>query len=131
MAKPTWSEIREFREWMESRGFESDRDRMRFTKDKDGIRLEICISECANGSFKCLNAQIQLNFVETWYRNPVIVRTFTFLPCKTLSHEFVTMCEQQHRMVELETESFFTKVNNLVAEKNNEIKEINRGEKNA
>jgi hypothetical protein len=41
------------------------------------------------------------------------------------------MCEQQHRMVELETESFFTKVVNLVAEKNNEIKEINRGAKNA
>ena len=40
------------------------------------------------------------------------------------------MCEQQHRMVELETEAFFTKVNNLVAEKNNEIKEINRGTKN-
>lgn len=41
------------------------------------------------------------------------------------------MCEQQHCMVELETESFFTKVANLVAEKNNEIKEINRGARNA
>ena len=41
------------------------------------------------------------------------------------------MCEHQHRMVELENESFFTKVNNMVAEKNNEIKEINRGAKNA
>lgn len=133
MTKPKWSEIQEFGEWLESRGFGSDRDRdrTRFTKGKDGVSLEFWISECANGSFKCLNAQIQLNFVDTWYRNPVIARTFSFLPCKTLSREFVTMYEQQHRMVELETESFFTKVNNLVAEKNNEIKEINRGTKNA
>ena len=131
MAKPTWSEIREFGEWLESRGFGTDRDRTRFTKGKDGVCLEFWISECANGSFKCLNAQIQLNFVDTWYRNPVIARTFTFLPSKTLSREFVMMCEHQLRMVELETESFFTKVNNLVAEKNNEIKEINRGAKNA
>ena len=131
MTKPKWSEIHEFGEWLESRGFETDRDRTRFTKGKDGVRLEFWISECANGSFKSLNAQIQLNFVDTWYRNPVIARTFNFLPCKTLSREFVMMCEQQHRMVELETESFFTKVNNMVAEKNNEIKEINRGAKNA
>lgn len=131
MAKPTWSEIQEFGEWMETRGFETDRDRTRFTKGKECVCLEFWISECANGSFKCLNAQIQLNFVDTWYRNPVIARTFNFLPCKTLSREFVMMCEQQHRMVELETESFFTKVANLVAEKNNEIKEINRGTKNA
>ena len=130
MAKPKWSEIQEFGEWLESRGFGSDRDRTRFTKGKDGVSLEFWISECANGSFKCLNAHIQLNFVDTWYRNPVIARTFSFLPCKTLSREFVMMCEQQHRMVELETESFFTKVANLVAEKNNEIKEINRGAKN-
>ncbi len=131
MAKPTWSEIQEFGVWMESRGFGTDRDRTRFTKGKDGVCLEFWIGECANGSFKCLNAQIQLNFVETWYRNPVISRTFSFLPCKTLSREFVTMCEERLRMVELETESFFTKVGNLVAEKNNEIKEINRGAKNA
>ena len=131
MAKPTWSEIQKFGDWLTACGFETDRDRRRFTKGKDGVCLEFWISECANGSFKCLNAQIQLNFVDTWYRNPVIARTFSFLPCKTLSREFVTMCEQQHRMVELETESFFTKVNNLVAEKNNEIKEINRGTKNA
>jgi hypothetical protein len=131
MAKPTWSEIRKFGEWLESRGFETDRDRMRFTKGKDGVCLEICISKCANGSFKCLSAQIQLTFVDAWSSNPVIARTFPFLPCKTLSREFVMMCEQQHRMVEPETEAFFTKVNNLVAEKNNEIKEINRGAKNA
>ena len=131
MAKPTWSEIQEFGKWLESRGFGTDRDRTRFTKGKDGVCLEFWISECANGSFKSLNAQIQLNFVDTWYRNPVIARTFNFLPCKTLSREFVMMCEQQHRMVELETETFFTKVANLVAEKNNEIKEINRGAKNA
>ena len=131
MAKPTYSEIRDFGDWLETRGFETDRDRIRFTKGKDGVCLEFWISECANGSFKCLNAQIQLNFVDTWYRNPVITRTFNFLPCKTLSHEFVTMCEHQRRMIELETESFFTKVNNLVAEKITEIKEINRGSKNA
>jgi hypothetical protein len=131
MAKPKWSEIQEFGKWLESRGFGTDRDRTRFTKGKDGVCLEFWISECANGSFKSLNAQIQMNFVDTWYRNPVIARTFSFLPCKTLSREFVMMCEQQHRMVELETESFFTKVANLVAEKNNEIKEINRGAKNA
>ena len=131
MAKPKWSEIRDFGEWLVTRGFVTDRDRTRFTKGKDGVCLEFWISECANGSFKSLNAQIQLNFVDTWYRNPVIARTFNFLPCKTLSREFVMMCEQQHRMVELETESFFTKVANLVAEKNNEIKEINRGAKNA
>lgn len=131
MAKPKWSEIQDFGEWLVTRGFETDRDRTRFTKGKDGVCLEFWISECANGSFKCLNAQIQLNFVDTWYRNPGIARTFTFLPCKTLSHEFVLMCEHQHRMVELETESFFTKVNNMVAEKTNEIKEINRGAKNA
>lgn len=128
MAKPTWSEIQEFGKWLESRGFGSDRDRTRFTKGKDGVCLEFWISECANGSFKCLNAQIQLNFVDTWYRNPGITRTFTFLPCKTLSREFVMMREHQQRMVELETESFFTKVNNLVAEKTNEIKKINRGD---
>jgi len=131
MAKPKWSEIQDFEEWLVTRGFETDRDRTRFTKGKDGVCLKFWISECANGSFKSLNAQIQLNFVETWYSNPAIARTFTFLPCKTLSREFVMMCEQQHRMVELETESFFTKVANLVAEKNNEIKEINRGAKNA
>ena len=131
MAKPTWTEINEFRDWMETRGYNTDRDRMRFTKDKDGIRLEICISECANGSFKCLSAQIQLNFVDTWSRNPVIARNFNFFPCKTLSHEFVTMCEFQHRMIEMETESFFIKVHNLVAEKNKDIKEINRGAKDA
>lgn len=131
MSKPTWSEIREFGEWMESHGFRADRDRTRFTKGKDGVCLELWISECANGSFKCLNAQIWLNFVDTWCRNPVIARTFPFLPCKTLSHEFVTMCEQRYRMVELETESFFTKVNNLVSEKNGEIREINREAKNA
>ena len=131
MAKPTWTELNEFRDWMEKFGYETDRNRMRFTKGKDDVRLEVWISECTNGSFKCLNAQIQLNFVDTWYRNPVIARTFTFLPCKTLSHEFVTMCEHQRRMIELETESFFTKVHNLVAEKTNEIKEINRGAKNA
>lgn len=131
MTKPTWSEIREFGEWMESRGFGADRDRTRFTQGKDDVCLEFWISECANGSFKCLNAQIRLNFVDTWCRNPVIARTFSFIPCKTLSHEFVTMCEQQYRMVELETESFFTKVNNLVSEKNGEIREINREAKNA
>lgn len=131
MAKPKWSEIQEFGEWMESRGFGSDRDRTRFSKGKDGACLEFWISECTNGSFKCLNAQIRLNFVDIWCRSPVIARTFSFIPCKTLSREFVMMCEQQHRMVELETESFFTKVANLVAEKNNEIKEINRGAKNA
>ena len=131
MAKPTWSEIQDFGEWLVTRGFETDRDRTRFTKGKEGVCLEFWISKCANGSFKCLNAQIRLNFVDTWYRNPVIVRALNFLPCKTLSREFVMMCEQQHRMVELETESFFTKVANLVAEKNNEIKEINRGARNA
>ena len=131
MTKPTWSEIREFGDWLESRGFGTDRDRKQFTKGKDGVCLEFWISECANGSFKCLNAQIQMNFVDTWYRNPVIARAFSFLPCKTLSREFVMMCEQQLRMVELETESFFTKVHNLVAEKNNEIKKINLGAKNA
>ena len=131
MEKPKWSEIQEFGEWLVTRGFVTDRDRTRFTKGKDGVCLEFWISECANGSFKSLNAQIQLNFVDTWCRGPVIARTFNFLPCKTLSREFVMMCEQQHRMVELETESFFTKVANLVAEKNNEIKEINRGAKNA
>lgn len=131
MAKPTWSEIRDFEEWLITRGFETDRDRTRFTKGKEGVCLEFWISKCANGSFKCLNAQIQLKFVETWCRSQVISRTFSFIPCKTLSREFVMMCEQQHRMVELETESFFTKVDNLVAEKNNEIKEINRGARNA
>ena len=131
MAKPKWSEIQDFGEWMETRGFETDSDRTRFTKGTDVVCLEVWISEFANGSFKSLNAQIRLNFVDTWYRNPVIVRALNFLPCKTLSREFVMMCEQQHRMVELETESFFTKVANLAAEKNNEIKEINRGAKNA
>ena len=131
MAKPTWSEIQEFGKWLESRGFGTDRDRTQFTKGKDGVCLEFWISECANGSFKCLNAQFQLNFVDTWCRNPLIARTFSFLPCKTLSREFVMMCEQQLRMVELETESFFMKVHNLVAEKNNEIKKINLGAMNA
>ena len=131
MAKPTWSEIQEFGAWMETHGFETDRDRTRFNKGNDGVCLEFWISKCANGSFKCLNAQIKLTFVETWCRSPIIARTFSFIPCKTLSREFVMMCEQQHRMVELETESFFTKVANLVAEKNNEIKKINRGAKNA
>lgn len=131
MAKPKWSEIQDFEEWLVTRGFETDRDRTRFTKGKDGVCLKFWISECANGSFKSLNAQIQLNFVDTWYSNPVIARTFNFLPCKTMSREFVMMCEQQHRMVELETESFFTKVANLVAEKNDEIKEITRGARNA
>ena len=131
MTKPTWTEIQEFGKWMESRGFETDRDRTQFNKGNDGVCLEFWISACANGSFKCLNAQIKLKFVETWCRSPVIARTFSFIPCKTLSREFVMMCEQQHRMVELETESFFTKVANLVAEKNNEIKEINRGARNA
>lgn len=131
MTKPTHSEIREFGNWLETRGFETDRDRTHFTKGKDGIRLELCIRECNNGSFKCLDAQIRLNFVNIWGHNTAIVSTFSFLPCKTLSREFVTMCEQQHRMVELETESFFAKVASLVAEKNNEIKEINRGAKNA
>ena len=131
MAKPTWSEIQEFGAWMETHGFETDRDRTRFNKGNDGVCLEFWISKCANGSFKCLNAQIKLTFVETWCRSPIIARTFSFIPCKTLSREFVMMCEQQHRMVELETESFFTKVDNLVAEKNNEIKEINRGARNA
>ena len=131
MAKPTWKEIGEFRDWMETSGYETDRDRNHFKKGKDGVSLEFWLSGCVDGSFKCLNAQVQLNFVDTWYHNPVISRTLTFLPCKTLSHEFVTMCEHQHRMIELETETFFTKVHNLVAEKNNEIKEINRGAKNA
>lgn len=129
MQKPTYSEIREFGNWLETCGFETDRNRTHFTKEKGGIRLELCIRECNNGSFKCLDAQIQLKFVDTWY--PVTHGTFSFLPCKTLSREFVTMCEQQYHMVELETESFFAKVNNLVAEKNNEIKEINRGTNNA
>ena len=131
MAKPTWSEIQEFGAWMETHGFETDRDCTRFNKGNDGVCLEFWISECAYGSFKSLNAQIKLKFVETWCRSPVIARTFSFIPCKTLSREFVMMCEQQHRMAELETETFFTKVNNLVAEKTNEIKEINRGTKNA
>lgn len=129
MQKPTYSEIREFGNWLETCGFETDRDRTHFTKEKGGICLELCIRECVNGSFKCLDAQIRLNFVDIGY--PVNTRTFSFLPCKTLSREFVTMCEQQYRMVELETESFFAKVASLVAEKNNEIKEINRGTNNA
>lgn len=126
MAKPTYSEIREFGNWLETCGFETDRDRTHFTKEKGGICLELCIRECVNGSFKCLDAQIQLKFIDVWSRNSVFARTFSFLPCKTLSREFVTMCEQQYRMVELETESFFAKVASLVAEKNSEIKEINR-----
>jgi hypothetical protein len=32
MAKPKWSEIQEFGEWLVTRGFETDSDRTRFTK---------------------------------------------------------------------------------------------------
>jgi hypothetical protein len=131
MAKPTWAEISEFKDWMVERGYETDRDRTRFKKGKDGIALEFWIGEGPNGSFKCLNAQVQLNFVDTWFHTAGIFRTGAFMPCKTLSHEYVLMCELQHRKIELETESFFAKANNLIAETTDEIKKINRGAQNA
>jgi hypothetical protein len=131
MNKPTYGEIKDFKDWLISCGYETDRDRNHFTKTDNGVELEFWMSACTNNTFKCLNARITLLFSETWFRHPNIFRSMAFTPCKTLSHDYVLMCEQQFRLTVLETASFFKKLSNLVHEKDKEIKEINKGARNA
>lgn len=126
MIKPTYGEIREFKEWLIANGYETDRDEKYFKKNENGVSLEITISSCTNGTFKQVNARIWLNFVELWYDKVDIFRTITFEPCKTLSREYVALCEAQRSEMVREVESFFFKIRGLVVSRNKEIKEINR-----
>lgn len=126
MIKPTYGEIREFKEWLIANGYETDRDEKYFKKNENGVSLEITISSCTNGAFKQVNARIWLNFVESWYNKADIFRTIAFEPCKTLSREYVALCEAQRSEIVREVESFFFKIRGLVVSRNKEIKEINR-----
>ena len=126
MKKPSYSEINEFKNYLVSHGYETDRDRTRFTRKGDGVTLELWISGCTDGSFKALNARITLNFMNSWHNTGSFYTHVDFLPCKALSHSYVVMCELEHRKVELDVESFFSHTRNMVIERDKEVKEINK-----
>ena len=126
MKKPTYAEINEFKNYLESHGYETDRDRTRFTRKGDGVTLELWISGCTDGSFKALNARIELTFMNCWHNTGSFYTHIDFLPCKALSHSYVTMCELERREIELEVESFFNHTNNKVRKHDKEIKDINK-----
>ena len=126
MIKPTYGEIKDFKDWLIASGYETDRDQRRFTKTEYGVSLEFTISKCNDDSFKHLNATISLKFVEPWGKYEAIFRNGDFMSCRALSHEYVSMCEYQAHAMAQEVESFFFKMHNLIAIKNQEIKEINR-----
>lgn len=126
MKKPSYSEINDFKNYLISHGYETDRDRTRFTRKGNGVTLDLWISGCTDGSFKALNARITLNFMNCWHNTGSFYTHIDFLPCKALSHSYVIMCELEHRKVELEVETFFIHTNNMVRKCDTEVKEINK-----
>lgn len=128
IAKPTWAERSEFNDWLVDKGFETDRERTRFTFMGNDANLELWYSSCPNGDFKSINARINLKFARSIYYGG---RSgyFNFAPCRILSREYVDECLGTLYKVQTLTEFFFDSAKDAVEKVVPKKFLVNSGEK--
>ena len=112
--KPTIEELREFRDWLTSQGFETDRDRTHYFLSTPYVRLHLSLMFTLKHEFKQIEASVEFLFTDYRFRQ---VNT-EFKPCKTLSAPYVSACIGVLNSISNDTAEYFKTVEDLISKVN-------------
>lgn len=107
-----WSELREFAEVLEAKGFKRDRDLTELELRLDLVIVKIYIDRKAKGDFKQIRGSIRLNFVDIGVTR--IPRVFEAKPFKGLSTAYVDECITAAQTIQTNVTRAFADAGNLV-----------------